>query len=239
MSVLSTLGYSKKTTEYALDPENYCIIQADELSESETHRTRESKLRDQIAVIALRKGQTVMLPFAHGLHDIQRNSLFETGYTTEQIDFLDEEFAIRPAIAERSPGTHTSASLHTQLAKFEQLVMKETSSIQSRPTIVLHVDERRMEDQDGPDAILHEIVHGVQALDRPLYIPGQRLNHELEAYAVQAKTISSLELPYTNNTAMAVMVDSFRRRNLGADYYQATTDFEEKILADPFLRKII
>jgi hypothetical protein len=167
------------------------------------------------------------------IHALQRIALQNAMFDVER---LEEEFALRTEYISSSDGEPGTASVYRHLA----YVSEKDATVESKPLVILNsgaTDKDKSERCVG--VVLHEIVHVAQSLDTPWYTNDPVLERELQAYAVQNGLIFSENISYSMNTAMASMVDSFRRRKMGPDAFKPTEEFEREIMNDDYLKKII
>jgi hypothetical protein len=233
LEALKKLGYGCLAVEYALNPDNYYIP-----NQSGTRLLKPKGVDDDnIPIIALDEGQVMELPTPYRFHSLQIEALDRAGHPAHKTEEINQDVGQFKPEVDRSEGEGAPASAFSQRVRHsDDGVDCESTIYRLQPSIVLNADNREEVD---PGLLLHEKIHVIQTLERPIVGPLTNLDEDLEAYAVQAELVSSTKLGLSSATVMACMVDSFRQKNLGIDNYSATPEFVELLSNHQTLHRII
>lgn len=232
---VKSFGYNPEIVDYVFDSTSYHLP---ELVASIVKRT-EAADSSKIPVVALHPGiDYINTP--SNLHPYQKIALTSLGFSDNSIHETNAAFAnaLDRKLSTAGNGVG-AASTYAMLMESER---NADDVIQSRPTLVLNVDDHPIDPAEYTSVVLHELVHVTQALDsptRPLMDKKHAMKKELEAYAVQSKLVGNFVIPYSLSTAMAGEVERFRKNTLGNDGYDPDDYFMKSAEQDSVLYKVI
>lgn len=218
LALLARFGHAAEVVEFALNPDSYYFpnVRGDQLVRPN------GVSEDQIPVVALENGQEYQYR-RPSLHYLQRLALSRAGLSFNAIHCVEVSLSHSTASVTTSGGSKGTGSVRVSLVPLDP---HRKTSVESKPILIFNTDQRdRSPDDDLTSVALHELVHVVQTLSNPIHTRGKGLEKELQAYGVQSKLVSNLEIPYTLSTAAAGEVDMFRRKYLGRDNYKPTREF--------------
>lgn len=226
---IRSLGYAAAAVDFALSRDSYYLL----THEGSDIRRPSDVPDDMIPVVAVERTESYRFE-TPVLHSLQRAALAACDIDAETVTQTFQESG-RVTLAATKTGTET-ASVYRRLAPLPGRV----AQAESRPMVIFNpdADTARLE-PTCPSAVLHELVHVAQSLSDPLWNEQDRLQKELEAYAVQAQLVSSYQVDYSGAMAMAGQVNLQRSRYLGPDGYEPSPEFIDFARHDVVLSKIM
>ncbi|MDB5185327.1 MAG: hypothetical protein JWN38_1135 [Candidatus Saccharibacteria bacterium] len=234
LEVLEDLGFSAVAMNFALDQDNYFVP----VLEAGTYQKPKWVSPNAIPVLGLESGEGLTMPHQPALHHLQRFALERAGFEPSYIATRAAQIAdlglldSKPQMAAISAAVMTSTVLSTDPDG-------RPIRFRTKPAMMLIVPEQPQPPEPPcPSVIMHELVHVIQALDRPKYNAADQLNEELEAYAVQAAYMVS-GMPNSTFMERALEVDAYRRRQLGDDVYRTTPQFTRMVAEHTSLKGIM
>lgn len=232
---IKSFGYNPEIVEYVFDSASYHLPEVVASIVGRTDAVNAAK----IPVLALHPGiDYINAP--SNLHPYQKIALISLGFSDNSIHEANATFA---TVLDRKLSTAGNgvgaASTYALLTESER---NADEVIQSRPALVLNVDDYPVDPAEYTSVVLHELVHVTQALDspiRPLMDKKHAMKKELEAYAVQSKLVENFVIPYSLSTAMAGEVERYRIHALGNDGYDPDDYFMQAAVQDSVLYKVV
>lgn len=231
IGVFKSFDYSEEAVDFSLDPDSYYFP-----------NHRDGKLvrpqtisDDKIPVLALENDRTYEFTH-HTVHPLQQKALGRAGIHASELHKVTADLKNIGNKIATSGHSHGAASTYFGVSN----ILPYDHGITSKPALLFDVSRsEKLPEAFCASVALHELVHVAQILSCPKYdTPKRELRKELEAYAVQATLVSSLEVDYSLSTAMAGTVDMFRRKHLGKTEYEPTDFFIEELRKDPIVSRI-
>lgn len=234
MLQLGRLGYSQETVDFAFNPSNYYFpnVRHNEITKPS------SVVETAIPVVALEPGiEYKYEPI--GLHPFQRIALKGLGFHHFDIKHIEKSLVSKVAPLTTAENGVGSACIHNELTDHK---VAGSAMIQSAPTLIFNVSREAPDPEDYTSVALHEPVHIVQMLEKPLRKLGnltQAMQHELEAYAVQSKLHDNYYVKFNSATRMAKTVDMFREEHLGTDGFTPDDYFMRAAAQHEIIGKVV